>query len=112
MHKGRIPSFAALGLGAFLAALTATADASAGSGMVAICGNTCVGEDDNGDPFCYWAPASPGQSCKAKGICSPSECTVWWTAQAPTVDVFRIAPAQAKRLPGERTTKGARPPSR
>lgn len=84
---------------------------NAEDGLVAICGNTCVGEERNGDPLCHWAPATPGQSCKAKGICSPAECTVWWTARAPTVDVLKITPAQAKRLPGARTMKGPRPPS-
>ncbi len=97
---------------AICTALLSPTAASADSGLVAICGNTCVGEERNGDPLCHWAPASPGQSCKAKGICSPTECTVWWTAKAPKVDALQITAAQAKRLPGARTYKGRRPPSR
>jgi len=101
-----IPAVALTGA-AFLAS-----PASADGGVVAICGNTCVGEEDNGDPLCHWAPAVPGQACRAKGICSPSECTVWWTAQAPTADALQITPAQAKRLPGARSFRGPRPPTR
>lgn len=106
------PAFFAPIAGAFALTAFLAVPALADGGVVAICGNTCVGEESNGDPLCHWAPATPGQSCKAKGICSPGECTVWWTAQAPTADAFQITRAQAKQLPGARTTKGSRPPSR
>jgi hypothetical protein len=102
-----LSSAGALALSLAVPTVTAFAD----DGLVAICGNTCVGEENNGDPLCHWAPAAPGQSCKAKGICSPSECTVWWTARAPAVDALATTAAQAKRLPGARTYKGPRPPS-
>lgn len=104
-------AFALISGAAVLVTVFAT-HVSADGGVVAICGSTCVGEERNGDPLCHWAPATPGQTCKAKGICSPSECTVWWTAGAPAADAFQITPAQAKQLPGARTTKGPRPPSR
>ena len=88
-----------------LCILAAAPAAKADDGLVAICGNTCVGEEDNGDPLCHWAPATPGQTCQAKGLCSPSECTLWWTAQIPSADAFSMTPAQAKRLPGARVVR-------
>ena len=88
-----------------LCILAAAPVANADGGVVAICGSTCVGEEDNGDPLCHWAPATPGQQCQAKGLCSASECTLWWTAQIPSADAFSMTPAQAKRLPGALTVK-------